>query len=185
MKPVVIAVGGSVLDTWTEMTLTRKKDDLTGSLNVTIFGGSMPSSPMLTAIRCGAEITVYIAGQLAFCGTVDKRQGSGTKKGRKGATESGKEHKGTQGGSEGGSVSVNIGPNEYTIKITARGKTKRLIDSSHQHPTTNMLGPTTKQVVEKLVEPWLTQLEWKGDVITLDKVRFRDGALVIDELNRV
>jgi prophage tail gpP-like protein len=179
MKPVVIAVGGSELTTWTEMTLTRKKEDLTGELSVSIFAGAMPSIPMVQAIKCGAEITVYIGGQLAFCGTVDKRTGSGTKKGKKGSKDSDKETKGTS------KAGVSIGPNEYTIKVSARGKTKRLIDSSHQHPTTNMLKPTTKEVVEKLIEPWGIQLDWKGEVIKLDKVRFRDGARVVDELGRV
>jgi prophage tail gpP-like protein len=182
MTPVVIAIGGSALDTWTEMTLQRSKDELTGSLSVTIFAGAMQSAPMIRAAKCGAEITVYIAGQLAFCGTVDKREGSGTKKGKKGADDTNKkEGKGT----DGTKLSVNIGPNEYTIKLSARGKTKRLIDSSHQHPTTNMMQPTTKEVVEKLIEPWQVQLEWKGETIKLDKQRFRDGARVFDELQRI
>ena len=48
-----------------------------------------------------------------------------------------------------------------------------------------MMQPTTKEVVEKLVEPWKIQVEWKAETIKLDKVRFRDGARVIDELHRV
>lgn len=180
MKPVVITIGGSELTTWTEMTLQRSKEELTGTLNVTIFGGAMPSAPMARAAVAGAEIQCYIAGQLAFTGTVDIRTGTGAKKGKTGTAKEEKEHKG-----KGGSASVNIGPNEYTIKISARGKTKRLIDSSHQHPTTNMMQPTTKEVVEKLVQPWKIQLDWKGEVIKLDKQRFRDGARVIDELHRV
>ena len=182
MIPVVISIGGSALNTWTEMTLQRSKDEMTGSLSVTIFAGAMQSAPMVRAAKCGAEINVYIGGQLAFCGSVDKREGSGTKKGKKGADDSNqKEGKGA-GGTK---ASVSIGPNEYTIKLSARGKTKRLIDSSHQHPTTNMMQPTTKEVVEKLIEPWQIQTEWKGEVIKLDKVRFRDGALVLDELQRI
>jgi prophage tail gpP-like protein len=182
--PVVITIGGDCLNTWTEMTLQRSKDEMTGSLSVSIFGGAMPSGPMVQAAKCGAEINVYIAGQLAFCGTVDSRKGSGTKKGKKGADETNKKAgKGKEGSKA--SSSVSIGPNEYTIKLSARGKTKRLIDSSHQHPTTNMMQPTTKEVCEKLVEPWQIQLDWKGEVIKLDKVRFRDGAKVIDELQRV
>jgi prophage tail gpP-like protein len=187
MKPVVITVGGSELTTWTDMTLARTKKDLTGQLGVTIFGGAMPSGPQVRNIKPGAEVNCYIAGQLAFTGTIDKRQGSGTKKGKKGAKETGKSNQGTTkaAGTKSAATSVTIGPNEYTIKFSARGKTKRLIDSSHQHPTTNMLQPTTKEVTEKLVEPWKVQVEWKGEVIKLDKVRFRDGARVVDELHRV
>ena len=178
MKSVVITVGGSELTTWTEMTLTRTKDELTGSLSVSIFGGGMPSAPLARSAAAGAEIQCYIAGQLAFTGTVDKRKGSGTQKGKEGT-----EDQDTSSGES--SLSVNIGPTEYTIKLSARGKTKRLIDSSHQHPTTNMMQPTTKEVVQKLVEPFKTQLEWKGKEIKLDKARFRDGARVVDELQRV
>ncbi|KRR21364.1 hypothetical protein CQ14_06860 [Bradyrhizobium lablabi] len=178
MKPVVIIVGGSALENWTEMTLQRSKDELTGSLTVSIFAGAMPPTPINRSAMAGAQIQVYIAGQLAFTGTVDKRTGTGDKKGKEGTDDNQETH----GES---SMSVSIGPNEYTVKLTARGKTKRLIDSSHQHPTTNMLKPTTKKVVEKLIEPWKTQLEWKGEDIKLDKVRFRDGARVVDELHRV
>jgi prophage tail gpP-like protein len=184
MIPVVITVGGMALTTWTEMTLQRSKDEMTGSLNVTIFAGAMQSGPMVAMAKAGADISVYIGGQLAFCGTVDKREGSGTKKGSKGADESNKKTGKGKDASK-ASSSVSIGPNEYTIKLSARGKTKRLIDSSHQHPTTNMMRPTTKEVVEKLVQPWQVQVEWKGKIIKLDKVRFRDGARVVDELHRV
>jgi prophage tail gpP-like protein len=177
MKPVVIVVGGSALENWTEMTLQRSKDELTGTLNVSIFAGAMPPTPIARSAMAGSEIMVYIAGQLAFTGTVDKRTGTGDKHGKEG-TDDNKEQSGA-------SMSVNIGPNEYTIKLSARGKTKRLIDSSHQHETTNMLKPTTKEVVEKLVKPFKTQVEWKGETIKLDKVRFRDGARVVDELHRV
>lgn len=179
MKPVVITVGGSALTTWTEMTLQRTKDEMTGSLNVTIFAGAMPSGPIARAAMAGAEIQCYIGGMLAFTGTIDKREGTGAKTGQQGT---GDEEASGKGESQ---ASVNIGPNEYTVKISARGKTKRLIDSSHQHETTNMLKPTTKEVVEKLIKPFKTQLEWKGETIKLDKVRFRDGARVVDELHRV
>jgi len=190
MKPVVITCGGPI-ETWTEMTLTRKKDDVTGTLNVTIFAGAAPSKPILVAVKAGAPIQVYIAGQLAFTGYVDARTGSGAKSGsgEEGSADkpSGEQTEGggPGGGEGGGSMTTNIGPNEYTVKISARGKTRRLMDSSHQHPTTNMLKPTTQKVVKKLVEPFKTQVEWLGQEVELDKVRFRDGARVFDELNRV
>ena len=138
----------------------------------------MPIQPIVRAAAAGAEILVYVGGQLAFTGDVDKRKGTGSKKGKEGTEENNNEPSGA-------TMSTNIGPDEYTIKLTARGKTKKLIDSSHQHPTTNMLKPTTKEVVEKLVEPFKIQTDWKGEVIKLDKQRFRDGARVVDELNRV
>lgn len=170
------------------MTLQRKKDDLTGTLEVTIFGGSMPNAPIAREAKAGADILVYIAGQLAFTGNVDAREGTG----KKGHKNDKVQHTGkaapsakSSGNSTSGTTSVNIGPNEYSVKLSARGKTKRLINSSHQHPTTNMMQPTTKEVIEKLIEPWQVKLDWKGEVIKLDKQRFRDGATVVDELHRV
>lgn len=176
-KPVVVTVGGQEVEAWTELTLKRSKDELTGELSMTLFAGGMPPEPVVRQAKAGAEIQVYIAGQIAFTGTVDKRQGTGSKKGKPGTSDTKEDH--------GGTLSTNIGPNEYMVKISARGKTKRLIDSSHQHPTTNMIKPTTKKVVEKLVEPWKTKLKFLGEDIKLDKVRFRDGARVVDELHRI
>jgi prophage tail gpP-like protein len=177
MALIEIIVGGERLEAWTEMTLQRSKDELTGSLSVTLFAGALPPLPMLRQVVAGADILVYVANNLAFTGNVDSRSGTGAKKG----------HTGTSGNKEthGDSMSVSVGPNEYSIKMSARGKTRRLIDSSHQHRTTNMMQPTTKEVVEKLVEPWKTEVDWKGEEIKLDKMRFRDGGRVVDELHRV
>ena len=191
MKPVVITVGGGELTTWIECTLERKKEDLTGTLSVIIFGGSVPPAPIVREAQAGAEIQVYVGGQLAFTGSVDRREGKAERKADH-KTEKGtgiKAYPGREkhpsGSTEGHGHEISLGPNEYTIHLTARGKTKRLIDSSHQHPTTNMMQPTTKEAVEKLIEPWKTQLDWKAEVIKLDKMRFRDGNLVIDELHRI
>jgi prophage tail gpP-like protein len=194
MKPFVVTIGGTSVD-YLEATLQRSKEKLTGSLTVILFGGAVPTGPIVRAARAGAPIQVYVAGQLAFTGTVDAREGAGSKNDRKGKgkggggggkkSKVGKGGKGGGGKEEGGNVSVTIGPNEYKVTITARGKTKRLIDSSHQHPTTNMLKPTTKEVVEKLVEPWNVQVEFLGKPIKLDKIRFRDGNRVVDELHRI
>lgn len=204
MKPVVITIGGSEVTQWTEMTLTRKKENLTGELDLTLFGGSMPSMPILREILASSPIEVYVAGQLAFTGTVDRRSGNGHngsdkhgnrhhKGGGSAHVQSshgtlhhgGGHHKGASGQGAASHPGLNLGPNQYLIKVQARGKCKRLIDSSHQHPTTNMMQPTTKEVVEKLVEPWKVPVQFLGEVIKLDKVRFRDGARVIDELHRI
>ena len=54
MKPVVITIGGSELTTWTAMTLQRSKEELTGSLEVTIFAGAMPSVPLVRSVTATA-----------------------------------------------------------------------------------------------------------------------------------
>ncbi len=178
MKPVHIFVGGSELQGWTGMTLQRSKKNLTGSLSIDMFFAYMPSSPVAVNAAKGKEVTVYIGGRLAFTGTIDKRQGSGTVKGDAGSKESEAE-------SGDFSRSASIGAEEYTVKLTARGKTKKLVDSSHQHATTNMKDPTTKDAIETLVKPWNISLDWKAEAIKLDRIRFRDGGKAFDEIDRI
>lgn len=162
--PFRIFVGGSELLGWTSATLSRSKDELTGSLNVDLFFSYVPDKPVLTSSAAGADIVVYVGNNIAFYGSIDKRTGGG------------------KGGSD---RLVAIGPNEYTVRLTARGRAKALVDSSHRHPTTNMLQPTNTEVVDKLLEGSNVQAEYLCQTIKLDKVRFRDGALVVDELRRV
>lgn len=177
MVPVRIFVGGEELRGWTEMSLSRSKKNLTGSLSVSMFFTYVPDSPVAINATKNKEILVYIGGQLAFTGKIDKRKGSGVKHGQTGSDDN----------SSGSDLtrSSNIGADEYTVKITARGKTKYLIESSHQHPTTNMLKPTNKEAFEKLLQPWGLEMDWKASTIKLDKIRFRDGAKVIHEIQRL
>lgn len=183
MKPVVIFIGDKELEGWTDMTLRRAKEDLTGSLEVSIFFTYMPEQPVAVDATKNKEIKVYVGGHLAFFGKVDKRKGSGKKHGSDGTDNN--SHAREAASDNAFSRSANISADEYTVKITARGKTKYLIDSSHQHPTTNMLKPTNKTAFEKLVEPWNIEFDWKASTIKLDKVRFRDGAKVVDEIHRL
>lgn len=172
VKPVHIFIGGQELTGYTNMTLSRDKGEMTGMLDVNVFMGYIPTAPVLVNVARGQEVTVYIGGHLAFIGEVDRRTGNGVKSAAGESTQT-------------TSASVNIGPNSYEVNIKARGKTKKLIDSSHQHPTTNMRSPTNREVIEKLVEPWGIPLDWKATNIDLDIVRFRDGARVVDEVFRV
>lgn len=186
VAPVVVFVEGSELIGWTELSLQRSKDELTGALEIGIFMGHIPNAPVVANAAHGREITVYIGGNLAFIGTIDKRIGTGARHGKGGTTVNDGSHGSSSVvSSDGNSRSVNIGPNEYTVKLQARGKLKVLIDSSHQHPTTNMLKPTDKVAVGKLLEPWGIETIWIGQVNELDKIRFRDGARVVDELARI
>lgn len=164
MKPFAITLGGQELEGWTSASLNRSKDELTGSLQIDMFFSYVPDKPVQTAAGISSEIVVYVGGIIAFRGTIDKRTGAGP-------------------GNTLGSRS--IGPEEYAVSITARGKTKALVDGSHSHPTTNMMQPTTKEVVEKLIENRDVQLEWLATEVKLDKQRLRDGALINDELRRI
>lgn len=153
---------------WTSMSLERSKDTLTGSLTVDYFFGYVPQQPVEVDAAYGREILVYIDGWLSFVGIIDGRQGQGSNS--------------DMGGNEGRSVS--IGPNEYSVTITARGKTKPLIDSSHDIRA-NMNGSTTQEVIERLIQPWGIEIDWQAEAQPLEKWRFRAGARVVDELVRV
>lgn len=179
MKPFMIFVGGAPLEGYTRATLSRQKADLTGSLSIEVFFGYLPNKPVLAAAAAGAEITVYVGGQIAFTGTIDTRSGEGAQ---------GRDSKGRftgGGGGDGGGRSVSISKDSYSIRISARGKTKHLISSSHQHQTTNMLKPTNRQAAEAIVGPFGIALDWKASTIKLDKMRFRDGAPAIEEIHRI
>lgn len=178
MKPVHIFIGGAPLEGYTRMSLSRQKADLTGSASIDLFFNYLPDKPVVAAAMAGAEVSIYIGGHLALVGTVDSREGGGGK-------GQARDAQGRFSGGSAGSRSVSISKDHYSVKISVRGKTKHLISSSHQHKTTNMLKPTNRQAVETLVGPYGIRLDWKSKVIKLDKVRFRDGAAVLEELHRI
>lgn len=168
-KPVRVFIDRKELTSYTSLSLTRKKDALTGELSLDVFMGWLPSEPTLVEATRGREILVYVGGHLAFTGAIDRRSGTGQK----------------SANSESSTRTLNIGADEYKVSFQARGKTKCIVDSSHQHPTSTMLRPTSRGVFEKLVEPWGIELDWQADDLDLDRVRFRDGARVGDELQRI
>lgn len=185
--PVRIFIEGRELIGWTTMSLERSKKEMTGNLSVAIFFTYVPKTPQMTNAVQGKEITVYIGGHLAFTGTLDSRKGRGSRsernqfRGGKGrATSIGSGKQAGQGG-----LTSHIGPDQYTVTLRARGKTKRLIDSSHDHKKGTILGAKTRPVVEELVKNFKVRLDWRAPIIDMDKVRFRDGNTVAEEVHRV
>lgn len=168
-----IYIGGQQLEGFTSASLTREKENLTGNLNVTVFFGYVPNQPLIRQAVAGAEVIVQVAGQTVFTGEVDSRNGKGLK------------NQDTSAESSKTSASSSIGPDSYEVTISARGKTKVLVDSSHKHETTNLLKPTDKKVVEELLANHEIALDWQGEIVDLDKVRLRDGSPIIEELRRV
>ena len=155
---------------------------LTGSLSVTIFAGAMPPTPIVAAAKAGAEIKVYIAGQLAFCGTVDKREGQRYQEGQG-------RHRQTNQREGKGAAARRMQRQHRPERIhhqavgarQDQAADRQLTSASdHQHDAADHQrgGRETGRAVED-------QVEWKGETIKLDKVRFRDGARVVDELHRV
>lgn len=166
-KPVRIFLDGQELNNWTSMTLSRKKADLTGSFSCEIFFSYMPSKPVLINAMSGKDVTVYVANQLAFFGSLDRRSGKGNGK-----------LNGTQ-------VSGTIDAESYTVQMTARGRTKTLVDSSHQHPTGTIKNSTTRDIAEQLVKDFEVEVDWQSDNVTLNRMTLRDGAAVVSELQRL
>lgn len=193
MKPVRIFIEGKELLGWMKMTLKRAKKELTGDLTVEVFFTYVPRTPQMTQAVRGKEITVYIGGHLAFTGTLDKRKGAGRRGGQGRPASPGTGSRGGAGsrggrgsaGAGGGGAGTKIGPNQYTVTLQARGKTKKLIDSSHAHRTGTILNARTRQVVETLIQPFGIRMNWRGPVHDMDKARFRDGGRVVDEIQRI
>jgi prophage tail gpP-like protein len=177
-KPFRIFIDGDELISYTAARLSRNKEHMTGTLDITIFMKYVPDEPILINAAAGAEVTAYVGSELAFWGSIDTRRGAGVPAGKTGASPA-------QTDNSGISRSSSINANEYTVTISCRGRTKNLIDSSHQHPTTNMMRPTNRDVVDKLLEPFDVDVDWKASTIKMDKVRFRDGSYVIDEIRRL
>lgn len=185
---VVITVAGAPLPGWDSMSLKRSKQDATGHLTVSIPFPAVPRLPVLTNVLSGKEITCYIGGHLAFTGIIDDREADNKKQRKHSDHNSG--WKQTQGKGHAHSnsapgITSHAGPNSYKISISARGKSKDLIDSSHDHKTGTKLGAKTRSTAEELVKNFGIKLDWRAGDYDLDKMRFRDGGAAIDELQRI
>lgn len=165
--PFVIVIGGQIFRGWTSARLKRSRKDLTGSLTVDVFFTFMPKNPVMRGVSSGKEIQVYVGGHLAFNGVIDKR-GAGGKKGEGGA-----------------SVSSTISSDAYRVTITARGKTKYLVQSSHDHPTGQMKNASVAEAVRELTKNFGIRIDdQSGDSDKIERVTFRDGAPVFSEIHR-
>lgn len=171
MKPFRVFIGGEELTQYTGASLRRKKEDLTGSFSCEVFFNYMPSKPVLASAMRGKDVMVYVGGRLAFFGALDKRRGNG--EGR------------TSDKFEGAEISTSIEPNSYNVSLSARGRTKYLIDASHQHKTGTMIKPTTRKAVEELLKPFKVELDWKAGEIDLERLVLRDGNRVLSEIQRI
>lgn len=167
VKPVHIFVDRKELIGFTSLRLRRSKNEMTGELTIDVFMGWLPTEPVMIDATTNREVLVYIGGHLAFTGFIDRRMDTSFKKNDK------------------VDRNLNIGPDSYNVTFTCRGKTRDMIDSSHQHPTGTFLRPSNRSAFEDLTAPFGTELEWEADEIDLDKVRLRDGGRVADELQRL
>jgi prophage tail gpP-like protein len=184
IPPVVIFIERKQLIGWTSLRLRRDKAELTGSATIEIFMGWIPTEPVLYDAQTGREVLIYIGGHLAFTGYLDRRTDETDRVTLQGRDPDGQFNSNALSIAE-GAVGINAGPNSYRVSFTCRGKTKYLIDSSHQDETGTFLRVTNREVFERLIAPWRVELDWQAETIGLDKVRLRDGAAVSDELQRI
>lgn len=185
IKPMRIFIGGEELVTYTSAQLQRSKKQMTGSLTVEIFLDYVPSKPTLVNSVRGKEILVYVMGELAFTGIIDKRRGKTIKNqnrdaGGRFAYSGGP---GSLSEDSGGSVDVNFSKGQgYSVTLTARGRTKYLIDSSQTHPTGFFKNTSDKKVIETLVKEHNVVLQWDAEEIDEPKVTLRDGNRIYNEI---
>lgn len=170
---VKVFVGGQRLEGFTRLTLRRSKQATTGQLSLTIFMSYIPDAPVLEQAMRGEPIYVYMGGHLAFNGVIDRRKDQGDNSGA------------AKGESKTSGPALSIGPDSYTLTIECRGKTKKLVDSSHTLKTLTVNDTSAKQMFEKLVQPLGIELDWQTSEVELNRVRLRDGARVTDELERI
>jgi prophage tail gpP-like protein len=183
--PVMIFVAGQLLRSWTSLNLVRKKKDLTGEATIQIFRGYIPDRPIMKAATAGAEILIYIGGHLAFTGGVDKRKGKG--KGKKGGGTTTRKDVSRAGhsSSQASGSSVKIDAEHYQLTLHCRGKTRKLVDSSHKHDKGTILGTNSRAAIEAITAPFGVELRWRATARDMDKVRYRDGGIVADEVHRI
>lgn len=187
-KSFRVFVAGSEIE-YLSANLNRAKKELTGVLSLTLFY-SIATAVQVRQAVAGAEITVYVAGQLAFTGTIDKRHGKGKSKGANlGSMNKIGKGKGSAiaagRSTQGGGYQAHGGANDYTISLRARGKCKGLVDSSHDHQTGTITGAKTKSVTEQLIKRHKIKLDWRAPDYDIDKRRFRDGAIIQHEIDRI
>lgn len=166
-----VFIDGRELTGFTSARLSRSKSEMTGSLSLDFFFNYVPERPVVVDAARGREITVYVGSHLAFVGKLDKR------KGRSIPAE--------QLGISGADVETSISKDGYSVTLTARGKTKYFMDSSHQHPTTNIKKTTNREVIQKLIETWGIELDWQAEEVKLPIVRLNDGGRVVDEIHKI
>lgn len=181
IKPVYVFIDGRELEGWTSLTLNRSKESLTGSLTLELFFNYIPMKPIEVTATRSKNISVYIDGYLVFHGKIDKRKAKG-KKGGKGKKAKGNTQTTVENDVK---ISSSISSDSYQVTLTARGQTKFLVDSSHQHDTTNIMKTSTRKVLQELVAPWNIELEWMATDIPLEKVVLRDGSSVYEEVHRI
>jgi prophage tail gpP-like protein len=149
-----IFLDGRKLSHCTDMSISRSKNAMTGTLNFGVAVGGPVDSAVLPTVQPGTDVVVAVGPHLAFTGTIDRRTDKMDKDG-------------------------------YSISFGARGKSKDLVDSGHRVPAAAITNTSTRSVVEQLIQPWRVSLDWQAADANIPRIRFRRGARVVDEIQRI
>ena len=152
-------MGRRELSGWTSLDLKLSKNATTNSASIGVFLGYMPDGPILDEVVRGQEVLVYVGSNLVFTGSIDRRKDEGD-------------------------VSLEVGDDSYSVTLDCRGKAKALVDESYQGATT-VLDTTDRQEIERLVSSLGLQLVWDAAETALSRVRYRNGAAVFKEIDRL
>ena len=175
MQPFTIVFSGAEFSGWTTATLSRKKGDMTGTLEFEVFFDQLPRNPVMRGIAKGTEVQAYVGGALAFNGTVDGRTGKGKKGGHKKGADA----------ESGASYSASATKDSYSIKVSARGKLKHICDCSHVHETGFFEKKTAIATIKEITAPFSVEAEDKvGLSEALDRT-LTDGGNVADEIHNI
>jgi prophage tail gpP-like protein len=195
MDPFIIAVAGAQLKGWTHAKLTRKRDHATGELSFSVFFDGLPGNPPMNTVTPGAQIQVYVAGNLAFTGTLDSRKGQ-AKAHKHGQVHDSRHHdrngqaKGIKGkdaesAGSGSGRSVAITPDSYEIHFSARGTCKDIVDCSHAHATGQIKNATPIQAIKALLAPYGIEAVDQANLTDSIDRTFTDGGIVSDEIHDI
>lgn len=179
--PVLILIAGQLLRTWTSMRLSRRKQDLTGDLSITVYFGIVPDAPVLPEVADQKDVQVYIYGHLVFNGEVAGRKADKKKQSAPNTKTQGSGSIARGTGHRGGGTRITA--TEYVLTISATGKTRRLIQSSHKHKTGSFYDADSQKIVQELIDPWPIDLDWQAESRDVGTWRLEDGGTVVDQIH--
>lgn len=161
---ITIFAGGNRLNGWTDVSVTRSRSSLTGEARITVFLDWLPETPPLGNTYGGTDIAIYTGAHLFFTGTVSRRNDSAF--------------------AEPATTST-ISKNTFRTSITCRGVAATLVDSAQPTITDSLSNTTASNIARIMLEPYGIALDWRATDATIPIWRFRIGARIVDELQRL
>jgi prophage tail gpP-like protein len=157
-----LSLGGMLYEGWTKASVTRSVKDLTGSFQVTLHDPMMLllGSPLYTAFSANAEPGSPV--QVFVAGELFLTGMIDSRTATKSATA-------------------------HDVQISGRGKSRDLVDSSHDDQKTQYNDQTPSQIVKKVAEPFGQQVKVRlsGGERPIPKYRYFPGDNAFDVSHEV